>query len=173
MKWTQTVVRGGVSFATEARYQGASGTFCGQECSSCKIVPCTQNVLVYTLPKTTTGIKIPFPQSLWKAIIPAVPLQRGGGLLQVPSGKHLLSLAPCITYLMNKFIGMVLLRIRRNRSCKTPKLPVITREIEHALVWSFRPPHCQRPQSSRDGAHLSCTKNRTSETCQDLISVND
>lgn len=112
----------------------------------------------------STGIKIPFPQSLWKAIIPSVPLQRGGGLLQVPSGKHLLSLAPCITYLMNEFIDMVLLWIKRNRSRKTPKLPVITREIEHALVWSFCPPHCQRPQGSRDGTHLSCTKNHTPET---------
>lgn len=155
---------GGGSFVTEAHHQGASGTFCGPECFSCKICPCTQNVLAYTLLKATTGIKIPFPQSLWKAITPAVPLQIGGGLLQVPSGKHLLSLAPCITYLMSKFIDMVLLWICSNRSHKRPKLPVITREIEHALVWSFCPPHCQRPQRLRDGTHLSCTKNRTSET---------
>lgn len=33
---------------------------------------------------------------------PPIPLQSGGGLLQVPSCKHLLSLAPCMTYLYNK-----------------------------------------------------------------------
>lgn len=97
------------SYVSEAHHEGASRTFLWSGALFLQICPCTQRALVYTLPKATTAIKMPFPQSLRKANIPAVPLQRGGGLLQVPSGKHLLSLAPCITYLINKLIDKVLL----------------------------------------------------------------
>lgn len=92
------------------RYRGppaegaAGGIFMARGAFNAKICPCTRNASVYILP-----IKLPFLQSLWGAYlhnadVSAVPLQRGGGVLQVPSCKHLLSLAPCITYLTNKVI---------------------------------------------------------------------
>lgn len=47
--------------------------------------------------------------------------------------------------------------------------PVITGEIEHALVRSLRPPHRQRLQKLGDGAHLSCAKKKKQN--RDLIYI--